>query len=160
LAHFYGSRFGSNSGYHGAAFVRGVMVLEANIYLVVGAAFATGSVVSIAVVTAIIKVDNALRSQSQMAREEQPKSKRKFEYSKFILTLVLLTYFVGVYVGVKVVFEDSSYLTLLFAFIGTPTATAIGFYTWKAKAENIVKLKNAHPEITQGQPIDLNNIHT
>lgn len=47
------------------------------------------------------------------------------------------------------------------AYIGTPTAAAIGFYCWKAKAENIVKIKKDNPEETQGIPIDLNSIdHT
>ena len=43
-------------------------------------------------------------------------------------------------------------------YVGTPTAGAIGFYSWKAKAENVVKIKKANPEETEGIPVDLNNI--
>ena len=46
----------------------------------------------------------------------------------------------------------------LYSFGKTLTATAIGFYSWKAKAENVVKIKQAHPEETEGMPVDLNNI--
>lgn len=74
-----------------------------------------------------------------------------------MLLLVLSTYFIGVFVGIKIVFIDVSQLGVVLAFIGTPTAAAIAFYCWKAKAENILKIKQENPEITEG-PIDLNNI--
>lgn len=45
-----------------------------------------------------------------------------------------------------------------YCYVGTPTATVIGFYSWKAKAENVVKIKKANPEETEGTPVDLNNI--
>lgn len=87
--------------------------------------------------------------------------RRKLEFSKIVLALVLLTYFVGVFIGVKVSLIDISQLGVLLAYIGTPTAAAIGFYCWKAKAENIVKIKRENPEETQGIPVDLNGIdHT
>lgn len=38
------------------------------------------------------------------------------------------------------------------------TATVIGFYSWKAKAENVVKIKKANQEETEGMPVDLNNV--
>jgi len=62
------------------------------------------------------------------------------EFSKIVLAAVLLTYFIGVTIGGIVVFRDSMQLQWYLAFIGTPTATAIGWYAWKAKAENIIKL--------------------
>ncbi|MBU5438273.1 hypothetical protein KQI42_09650 [Tissierella sp. MSJ-40] len=83
--------------------------------------------------------------------------KKKFEFSKTILLLVLSTYFVGVFVGVKIVFIDFSQLGVVLAFIGTPTAAAIAFYCWKAKAENILKIKQENPEIS-GSPLDFNDI--
>lgn len=84
---------------------------------------------------------------------------RKPEFSKIVLVLVLLTYFVGVFIGVKISLIDISQLGVLLAYIGTPTAAAIGFYCWKAKAENLIKIKRENPEETQGIPIDLNNIN-
>lgn len=62
------------------------------------------------------------------------------EFSKLVLALVLLTYFVGVVIGGIIVFRDTLQLQWLLAFIGTPTATAIAFYAWKAKAENVLKI--------------------
>ena len=53
---------------------------------------------------------------------------------------------------------DASQLGVFLAYVGTPTATVIGFYSWKAKAENVVKIKKANPEETEGMPVDLNNV--
>ena len=85
--------------------------------------------------------------------------KRRLEFSKLVLALILTTYFIGVFVGVKVVFIDVSQLGVLLAFIGTPTAAAIGFYVWKAKAENLMKIKREFPGETEGATVDINNIH-
>lgn len=85
------------------------------------------------------------------------KTGKKYEFSKIVLLLVLSTYFIGVFVGIKVVFIDVTQLGVVLAFIGTPTAAAIAFYCWKAKAENILKIKKENPEITEGA-IDLNDI--
>ena len=51
-----------------------------------------------------------------------------------------------------------SQLGVFLAYVGTPAATAIGFYSWKAKAENVVKIKQANQTATEGMPVDLNNI--
>lgn len=90
-------------------------------------------------------------------RRREKNQKQKFEFSKLVLLLVLSTYFVGVFVGIKVVFIDVSQLGAVLAFIGTPTATTIAFYCWKAKAENLIKIKKNHPEVSE-VPLDLNNI--
>ena len=34
----------------------------------------------------------------------------------------------------------------------------MAYYSWKAKAENVVKIKKANPAETDGMPVDLNNI--
>ena len=72
----------------------------------------------------------------------QPKpSKRPIEFSKLILLLVMLTYFMGVAIGAIVVLGTApDMLGEYLAFVGAPTAVAIGFYAWKAKAENMKKL--------------------
>jgi len=85
------------------------------------------------------------------------KTKKKHEFSKIILLLVLTTYFIGVYIGIKSVGIDVSQLGVLLAFIGTPTATAIAFYCWKAKAENIIKIKRDNPEEARNIPVDLSD---
>ena len=64
----------------------------------------------------------------------------------------------GFGLGFWVVTIDPSQLGVLLAYVATPTAVAIGFYSWKAKAENVVKIKKANPAETDGMPVDLNNI--
>ena len=54
--------------------------------------------------------------------------------------------------------NDHAQYSTLAMLVGAPTATAIGFYAWKAKAENVIKIKNENPEATKDVPIDLNNI--
>ena len=64
-----------------------------------------------------------------------------------LLMLVMATYFLGVAVGVKIVLEYPEQLGTLLTYIGAPTATVIIFYAWKAKAENVIKIKKNNPEI-------------
>ena len=121
------------------------------------AAFLMGAAVCAAVYTVVIFI------KQQREHKKQGtvilKTRRKIEFSKIIIALVLVTYFVGVFIGVKILLIDITQLGVLLAYIGTPTAAAIGFYCWKAKAENIVKIKRENPEETQGIPVDLNNIN-
>ena len=92
------------------------------------------------------------------SRRKKEQDRRKIEFSKLVLSAGLLTYFAGFVVGIRVVILDPSQLGVFLAYVGTPAATAIGFYSWKAKAENVVKIKQANPTATEGMPVDLNNI--
>lgn len=122
-------------------------------------AFVVGGGVAVLILFLIGNLGN--KKQKRQSGTQTLKVRRKLEFSKIVIALILLTYFVGVFVGVKVSLIDISQLGVLLAYIGTPTAAAIGFYCWKAKAENIVKIKKDNPEETQGIPIDLNSIdHT
>lgn len=47
----------------------------------------------------------------------------------------------------------------LATYIATPTTTVIALYCWKAKAENIIKIKKGYPEETKDISVDLNNIN-
>ena len=87
-------------------------------------------------------------------RREGKQSRRKIECSKLVLWAVLCTYFAGFGVGVWAVVLDVSQLGVFLAYVGTPTATVIGFYSWKAKAENVVKIKKANQEETEGMPVE------
>lgn len=118
------------------------------------AAFIAGAVICAAVYTAVIWRHKKQGEHAVKARKKM----KKIEFSKLIIVLVLLTYFVGVYIGVKIALIDVAQISALLAYIGTPTATAIGFYCWKAKAENIIKIKRENPEETKGIPVDVNNI--
>lgn len=91
-------------------------------------------------------------------RKAEQKNRRKIEFSKLILSAVLFSYFVGFGLGFWAVTVDISQLGAFLAYVGTPTATVIGFYSWKAKAENVIKIKQANPTETEGISVDLNNI--
>ena len=91
-----------------------------------------------------------------MGRHE--KKKKAFEFSKAVLLAVMILYFIAVAVGIALSFIDYTQYSTLAMLVGAPTATAIGFYAWKAKAENVIKIKQEHPEETMGVPVDLNNI--
>lgn len=66
--------------------------------------------------------------------------KNKVEFSKIILGTCMLIYIITVFFGIYVVCQCPEQLGELFAFVGAPTAVAIGFYAWKAKCENILKI--------------------
>lgn len=137
-------------------------------WFIIVAAFLVGAVLSVVVLTAVAWAVKSRRKRTRtggragkhLAAEGEPKERRKVEFSKLILALVLMTYFVGVGVGVKVALIDMTQLGALLAFIGAPTAAAIGFYAWKAKAENIIKIKKNNPEEAAGFSVDLNNSDT
>ncbi len=62
-------------------------------------------------------------------------------YTKILVAAVMGTYFFGVVYGAVFCFLAGAYLGEYLSFIGVPTAAAIGFYCWKAKAENMVKMR-------------------
>ena len=98
------------------------------------------------------------RSRAANAAGDEKRTAGKIEFSKLVLSAVLLTYFAGFGLGFWAVTIDISQLGVFLAYVGTPTAVVIGFYSWKAKAENVVKIKKANPAETDGIPVDLNNI--
>ena len=67
--------------------------------------------------------------------------RKKYEFSKVIMALVMVTYFVGVAVGGYVVLKNMEQLQYLLAYIGAQVAVAIGFYAWKARGENMEKIR-------------------
>ena len=93
-----------------------------------------------------------------MGRHEKKKNKKAFEFSKLVLLAVMALYLIAAGVGIAISFIDYTQYSTLAMLVGAPTSTAIGFYAWKAKAENVIKIKQEHPEETKGVPVDLNNI--
>lgn len=64
----------------------------------------------------------------------------KAEFSKIVLGSAVVIWAAGAVFGAYIVNEEREQLRELLAYIGAPTATAFGFYAWKAKAENILKI--------------------
>lgn len=125
------------------------------LYAIIAAA---GLVVGVAVMFIIFAALTARNNRRRKARRtpaaEPPNVKRRVEFSKVILLLVMLTYFITVGVGVKLSFIDYTQYSTLAMLVGAPTATAIGFYAWKAKAENTLKIKKENPKETEGSTFD------
>lgn len=63
----------------------------------------------------------------------------------------MILYFAGAIYGAVIVWQDCSLLGELLAYIGAPTAVAIGFYAYKAKCENVVKISRA---VTSDKKLD------
>lgn len=57
-----------------------------------------------------------------------------------VLWAVVITYFIGVAAGVYAIIMDAANVNAVLVYIGGVAAVGIGFYSWKAKAENIIKL--------------------
>jgi len=130
-----------------------------NLFAAIAAAFVVGCAAMFFIVAAANAAQNR-RRKTRKPPAAAPKKRKKAEFTKIVILLVLSTYFIGVFIGGKIVMLDFEQLGVYLAFIGAPTPIAIGFYVWKAKAENIIKIKNANPAATEGIPIDLNNINT
>lgn len=73
---------------------------------------------------------------------KKKKKNRLFEtYSKIIETIFLLVYLLGVAIGIYAVIMEPPTVEFLLIYIGASATVSTGFYFWKAKAENMVKLK-------------------
>lgn len=61
-------------------------------------------------------------------------------FSHKMMVGVMLTYFVGVIGGGIAVFLMDADLSAWLMYIGGVAAVGVAFYSWKAKAENVIKL--------------------
>ena len=89
-------------------------------------------------------------------KEPYDSEKEKTTFTKSVMTIVILLYFLGAILGGILVIAaalvdvklgvtiDAQMFIAYVAYIGGPTATAIGFYAWKSKAENILKIQNSN----------------
>lgn len=98
-------------------------------------------------------------NKRQRSRKQDKGKKEKLNFTKAVLVSVLLTYFIGLVIGIKVTLIDISQFGVLATYIAAPTTTVIALYCWKAKAENMVKIKQGYPKETEGIPVDLNNMN-
>ena len=87
------------------------------------------------------------------------KNRAKPTFTKAVLVAVLFPYLIALAIGIKVTLIDFSQFRVFAAYIAAPTTTVIALYCWKAKAENLVKIKQGYPEETKDISVDLNNIN-
>lgn len=79
----------------------------------------------------------------------------KSSYTKSVMSILLFLYFVGSVIGMILIGVsvglDIKYdrvvnigLFVVYAiYLAVPTTAAIGFYTWKSKAENLLKIQQS-----------------
>ena len=91
----------------------------------------------------------------KLPEDNVSRAEKKFTYSKIYMTFLGLLYFVGAVIGAWLVIQaaildmeygrplDSAMFVAYAAYLGGPTALAIGFYAWKSKAENLLKIKSS-----------------
>lgn len=65
---------------------------------------------------------------------------KKFEFSKLIMLIAILVWIAGGIFGSIIVHDSPDQLTGYLAYLGGPVGIAYGFYAWKSKAENVIKL--------------------
>lgn len=80
------------------------------------------------------------------------RAERENNFSKFIMSTIVLLYIIGAVLGTLLVIVsaivdikngmplESSMFIAYAAYLGGPTATSIIFYAWKSKAENVLKI--------------------
>lgn len=88
-------------------------------------------------------------------------------FTKSILSIVMLLYFIGAILGAVLVIINTAYTMRMglaidpqfyiayATYLGAPTATAIAFYAWKSKAENLLKIHYGNNAKPGKEPIDL-----
>ena len=86
------------------------------------------------------------RRKRKIELKEHPE--RKGGTTKVLLFSILMTYYIAFAVGVWVViFKDIYQMGTLLTFTGSVTAATVAFYCWKAKAENLLKIKAGNPDL-------------
>jgi hypothetical protein len=83
---------------------------------------------------------------------------KSLEFTKLMLLAVMLTYFIAVGIGVYITLRDYSQFPTLATLVGAPVAAGMGFYCWKAKAENIAKYRKENPAEAERVPFDPANM--
>ena len=74
------------------------------------------------------------------------KEKPKKEFSKKIFNIVITLFIIVLFYSMALMWktENTDGLMYLIPSVGTLTSVTIGFYYWKAKMENMIKLKNEY----------------
>ena len=119
--------------------------------------FVVGFLLAVAVYV-ICNLANIRHRRRKRKEELEKHPERKGGTTKVLLFSILLTYYIAFAVGVwAVVFKDVLQLQVLLTFVGGVTAAAVAFYCWKAKAENLLKIKAANPDLS-GSLSDFSNM--
>lgn len=83
-----------------------------------------------------------------LALMAKKQSKKRMETSKKILIVSTLTCYLLIFIGVVLAWyrSDSMVLKIMASGVVSAQTTAVGFYFWKSKQENVLKLKAAYKD--------------
>lgn len=110
-------------------------------------AFVGGFLLAV-ILIAVYNMPEMKRRRKKRKKELEEHPEKKGGTTKVLLFSILSTYYIAFAVGVwVVVFKDVYQLGTLLTFNGGVTAAAVAFYCWKAKAENLLKIKAGNPEL-------------
>lgn len=119
--------------------------------------FIIGFIVAVAVI-ALCNLPELRKRRRKRKEYLEEHPEKKGGTTKVLLFSILLTYYMAFAVGVWVViFKDFYQLGTLLTFTGGVTAAAVAFYCWKAKAENLLKIKAGNPDLC-GSLSDFSNM--
>ncbi len=90
-----------------------------------------------------------------------PKHSYSGNFTKMTMVIVYILFVLGAFIGAALVVWaaiwdmqmgspiDSTMFVAYAAYLGAPIATAIGFYAWKSKAENLLKIEAEHHKVRE-----------
>ena len=84
-------------------------------------------------------------------------SDKRITTTKVALLAVMLTYIIAFAVAVYMVLCRDAPLSDLLTYTGAVAGVAVAFYCWKAKAENLEKIKKSFPDLS-GSLSDFTNM--
>lgn len=82
--------------------------------------------------------------------------KKKFEFSKIIFVYIAIMFTIVIIFTMILMWvtKDTSAVAYLIPAVGGLMATTVGFYSWKAKAENVLKIQ----QNSSSSEVDVNEI--
>lgn len=100
-----------------------------------------------------------------MDTKKQPEE-RTNTFTKSLMSVIVFLYFVGALIGTALVILsaimdfrlnmplNNEMFIAYAAYLGGPTSVAIGFYAWKSKAENVLKISKSFETEERVEVID------
>lgn len=90
-----------------------------------------------------------LYNRMKITKKKCKSERRRMEFTKIVLLIVLSTYFIGVWTGTYIVMQNPEQLNAYLTYIAAPTTAVVLAYCWKSKAENVIRMKRENPNIVE-----------
>lgn len=104
----------------------------------------TAFIVGFVACMAIVYTINTVQRRRTRKKRKPRKDGEKVTTTKIVLFSILFTYFAAFALAMYIVIcKDTTELSNLLTFVGGATVFAVAFYCWKAKAENLEKIRKS-----------------